>query len=292
MNKFKWSALFCFSLGSMMLFLHFFALSASENKETNSTKINLAIRQAVHNLHEIAEDSTSMISAVQQFSANKYHITIERAIDYDTLPMVLDVALKDFDIEQEYMVSIVSCELNEVLLGYNFSAFEKGNIACQGRERNSDCNVLNVTFDEVKEDSKLYLPIAFLSFIIGSIGLFVSARIFGKQQVEIINPNLNNEPASIQIGNSFFQPQNLTIQINNKSKGLTFRESKLLEYFAMRPNQVLKREDIQDAVWSEEGVIVGRSLDVFISRLRKILKEDSSLAIKNIHGVGYRLEVK
>ena len=60
----------------------------------------------------------------------------------------------------------------------------------------------------------------------------------------------------------------------------------------MRPNQVLKREDIQDAIWSEEGVIVGRSLDVFISRLRKILRKDERLAIKNIHGVGYRLEIK
>lgn len=292
MNKLKWSALFCFSLGGMMLFLHFLRPSMSVNSETRSTKINLAIRQAVHDLYKIAEDSTSMIGSVQQFSKNKYHITIEKAINYDTLPAVLDAALKGFENEQEYMVSIVSCDSNKVLLGYNFLAFEKGNVACKGRERSSDCNILNITFDELEEDSQLYLPVALLSFMIGGIGLFVSARTFRKEQVEVINPSVNSkEPASIQIGNSLFQAQNLIIQVKDKSKKLTFRESKLLEYFALRPNQVLKREDIQDAVWSEEGVIVGRSLDVFISRLRKILKEDDTVAIKNIHGVGYRLEV-
>jgi len=56
--------------------------------------------------------------------------------------------------------------------------------------------------------------------------------------------------------------------------------------------QILEREKIVAKVWGEEGVIVGRSLDVFISRLRKILKEDTRLEIKNVHGVGYKLLVK
>jgi len=289
MNKFKWVSLFCLSLACMMLVFHFFAQPVNEGPDALSTKMNLAIRQSVHNLHKIAEDSTSMIGAVQRTKENTHRIVIERSINYDTLPTVLDAALKDYGIEEEYMVSIIDCDLDEILLGYNFSAFEKGAVACQGRDRNSDCNVLSITFDEQKKGNEFYLPIAFLSFIIGSIGLFVSARTFKREEVEHINQK--SEAASIQIGNSFFYTQNLTIEVANKSKKLTFRESKLLEYFALRPNQVLKREDIQDAVWSEEGVIVGRSLDVFISRLRKILKEDETLAIKNIHGVGYRLEV-
>jgi hypothetical protein len=290
MNKFKWSALFSFSLGCMMLFLHFFAQSTSESPETISTKINLAIRQTIHNLHKIAEDSTSLIFPVEQVSENTHRIEIEKCINYDTLPTVLDAALKDFNIDQKYMVSIEDCEEEKILLGYNLLAFEKNEVACRGREISNDCSVLKVTFDEVKKGSMLYLPVAFLSFIIGGIGLFVSVRTFEKQKNEV--QSTKTEPASIQIGNSFFQTQNLTIQVNGKAKRLTFRESKLLEYLAMRPNQVLKREDIQDHVWNDEGIIVGRSLDVFISRLRKILKEDDTLAIKNIHGVGYRLEIR
>ena len=290
MNKSKWSALFCFSLGGMMLFLHFFMQPVTEGPDALSTKMNLAIRQAVHNLHKIAEDSTSMIGAVQLIDENMHRIVIERAINYDTLPAVLDASLQDYEIEEEYMVSIIDCELDEILLGYNRFAFEKGQVACKGRERNSDCNVLNVTFDTEKNQNSFYLPFAFLSFILGGIGLFISAKILDKKDKEINSPTSSIN--AIQIGNSSFEPQNLSIQIAGNSKKLTFRESKLLEYFALRPNQVLKREDIQDAVWSEEGVIVGRSLDVFISRLRKILKGDERVAIKNIHGVGYRLEVQ
>ena len=80
--------------------------------------------------------------------------------------------------------------------------------------------------------------------------------------------------------------QNLAEEIN-----LTFRENKLLSFLASQPNEVLKRADILAAVWEEEGVIVGRSLDVFISRLRKLLKPDSTVQIKTIHGIGYRLEL-
>jgi DNA-binding response OmpR family regulator len=73
---------------------------------------------------------------------------------------------------------------------------------------------------------------------------------------------------------------------------LTFRENKLLLYFANHPNQVLEREEILANVWGDEGLIVGRSLDVFVSRLRKILKNDTTLQLKNIHGIGYRLEIQ
>ncbi len=291
MNKSKWAALFCFSLGGMMLFLHFFATSTKENKDAEAIKINLAIRQTIHNLHKIAEDDTTMVFPVEQIFENTHRTEIEKEINYDTLPTVLDTALKNFGIERAYIVSIRDCEEDKVILGYNLLAFENGNIACQGRIREGDCcNALSVTFDDVKKKSNLYLPFAFLSFIIGGIGLFISVKKLDKKKTKLTNTA--SSVNTIQIGNSFFQPQNLFIQVDNESKKLTFRESKLLEYFATRPNQVLKREDIQDAVWSEEGVIVGRSLDVFISRLRKILRKDERLAIKNIHGVGYRLEVK
>ena len=60
---------------------------------------------------------------------------------------------------------------------------------------------------------------------------------------------------------------------------------------AQHPNEVLSRDTLIAKVWEDEGVIVGRSLDVFISRLRKLLKGDDSVQIKTVHGVGYRLEV-
>lgn len=73
---------------------------------------------------------------------------------------------------------------------------------------------------------------------------------------------------------------------------LTNKEAKLLKLFCLNQNQVISRDTIQKAIWEDEGYFVGRSMDVFISRLRKLLKEDPSVEILNVHGVGYKLEVK
>ena len=95
----------------------------------------------------------------------------------------------------------------------------------------------------------------------------------------------------IPIGNSQLDVANQLIYIHNHPVTLTFRETKLLHYFVSHVGQLLKREQLLEKVWADEGVIVGRSLDVFVSRLRKILKADASLVIKTVHGVGYRLEM-
>ena len=60
---------------------------------------------------------------------------------------------------------------------------------------------------------------------------------------------------------------------------------------AAQPNQVIKREELMKKVWEDNGVIVGRSLDTYISKLRKYLKDDDTIKLTNVHGVGYKLEV-
>jgi two-component system, OmpR family, response regulator len=72
---------------------------------------------------------------------------------------------------------------------------------------------------------------------------------------------------------------------------LTNKEARLLHLFCMNSNSVISRDAIQKAIWEDEGYFVGRSLDVFISRLRKILSVDPHISIQNVHGVGYKLEV-
>ncbi len=94
------------------------------------------------------------------------------------------------------------------------------------------------------------------------------------------------------MGSYRFNSKNQKLSIGDQEFDLTFRESKLLNHFAVHANEVLNRDDIMAAVWEDEGIVVGRSLDVFISRLRKILKADSSISIKTVHGVGYRLEIQ
>jgi DNA-binding response OmpR family regulator len=93
-----------------------------------------------------------------------------------------------------------------------------------------------------------------------------------------------------QVGTYEFDYKNLTLTHGSDVRQLTQKEADLLRLFINNKNEVLKRSDILEQLWGEDDYFLGRSLDVFISRLRKYLKEDDSLKVENIHGVGFRLK--
>ena len=95
-----------------------------------------------------------------------------------------------------------------------------------------------------------------------------------------------------QLGDYIFDYKNLSLRNGDYNKVLTQKEADLLNLFFLNQNEVIKRSDILEKVWGEDDYFLGRSLDVFISRLRKYLKQDESLKIENIHGVGFRLKTK
>ena len=100
----------------------------------------------------------------------------------------------------------------------------------------------------------------------------------------------NVEKQAFQIGNTLFDPKNRQITIFGVATELTPKENKLLRIFADSPNVIIERSRLQKEIWEDEGVIVGRSLDVFISKLRKKLDNDGSIQLVNTHGKGYRLQ--
>ena len=93
------------------------------------------------------------------------------------------------------------------------------------------------------------------------------------------------------IGQYTFDYDNLTLENESSSHTLTQREADLLKYLAENANRVIKRSDILLSVWGEDDYFLGRSLDVFVSRLRKYLKGDERINIKNVHGVGFRFMI-
>ncbi|MEO7445148.1 MAG: response regulator transcription factor [Ferruginibacter sp.] len=70
---------------------------------------------------------------------------------------------------------------------------------------------------------------------------------------------------------------------------LTQKEAELLKFFALHPNKILKRDEVLLHVWGKDDYFLGRSMDVFITKLRKLLKPDESIMIETLHGVGFRL---
>ena len=103
-------------------------------------------------------------------------------------------------------------------------------------------------------------------------------------------PTTADQTHQFSIGKFTFNFNNQLLTNNEKSTKLTNKEARLLKFLAQHKNQVVERDVIMKTIWEDDGYFVARSMDVFISKLRKYLAPDSSIAIKNVHGVGYRLE--
>ncbi len=261
-------------------------------------KINLAMRQAAHRLLAHAGDTASTIPPVRQVFENEFQLRIEHHFNYDSLPVYLQAALDAYGIEDDYNVTIKSCEAADVLLlGYTRADFMKENdVPCKGRDQGEGCHLLSLVFPEwqagqaASGDGLRWLlmggTVLSLGYLIFTLWFFVknSRRAV---QAEVVADNGD----SLQFGNTTFEVTNQVVLIDGHRQELTFREAKLLHIFSKNINQLLDRSQLLEEVWGDEGVIVGRSLDVFVSRLRKILKMDTSVKIVNVHSVGYRMEV-
>lgn len=96
----------------------------------------------------------------------------------------------------------------------------------------------------------------------------------------------------ISIGTYWFDPQNLSLERDGIQRRLTSREAEVLWALCNEKGQVVRRENILESIWGANDYFAGRSLDVFISRLRKYLKDDPEVEIRSIVKVGYVLDCK
>lgn len=106
----------------------------------------------------------------------------------------------------------------------------------------------------------------------------------------LLNRNKNenlNEP--IQLGNYLFNLKKQTLQINSEIETLTHREAHLLYHLIKNQNEVLERSFILKKLWGDDDFFNARSMDVFITKLRKKLNKDDTLQIVNVRGYGYKL---
>jgi hypothetical protein len=227
-------------------------------------------------------------------------LQLERHISYDTISAITAQVFNHFSITDSYTLSLEDCETGEVFLG----GFWKGDnglalsqtsldIACSDRDQSVRCASLSVSFPPPADP--LSGPLPWVLFGLGCL-LMIAGPAWQRLQPE---PQLASvEAAEIvlvsdkqKLGqNCSFSLAEQSLTIGETSHELTYREAKLFGFLATNANQVLDRETIHDAVWGEEGIMVGRSLDVFISRIRKKLTDAIGVEIQTVHGVGYRLK--
>jgi DNA-binding response OmpR family regulator len=100
------------------------------------------------------------------------------------------------------------------------------------------------------------------------------------------------EPDEFGVGIFTLDTKNLTLTSpDGTEQKLTAKEAKILKLLCLHVNSVVERDVLLNTVWGKDDYFTGRSMDVFITKLRKYLKDDASVKIQNIHGVGFKLEI-
>jgi two-component system, OmpR family, response regulator len=102
----------------------------------------------------------------------------------------------------------------------------------------------------------------------------------------------DDNQAEYKIGKYIFNDAERSLKLNNTEQKLTTKEADLLKLLAYNANKVLDREIALKSIWGNDNYFTGRSMDVYITKLRKYLKEDENIEIVNIHGKGFKLLVK
>jgi DNA-binding response OmpR family regulator len=103
---------------------------------------------------------------------------------------------------------------------------------------------------------------------------------------------IKEEEPIYQLGKYIFDHKNMILRLENKERVLTRKENALLKLLYENRNQLLTREIALKSVWGNDDYFIGRSMDVFIAKLRKYLQDDPSIYITNVHGTGFKLEIK
>jgi len=108
-------------------------------------------------------------------------------------------------------------------------------------------------------------------------------------RIKLEDEVLEDKQTLFTVGKFQFDAANQILQIDDSSKRLTQKESEVLQMLSLSMNQIVKREDLLIDIWGENDYFHGRSLDVFIAKLRKYLKDDSRVSIENVPKVGFVL---
>jgi two-component system, OmpR family, response regulator VicR len=164
-------------------------------------------------------------------------------------------------------------------------------IAEEMRKFNTQVPILFLTAKSMKEDRIRGLKLGADDYITKPFSieeLLLKIEIFLRRS-KVTSPSV---PTYLTVGNYLLDHKNLTLKFGDQAKNLTQKEADLMKMFIENKNEVIKRSFILESLWGEDDYFLGRSLDVFISRLRKYLSQDTRIKIENIHSVGFKMKVE
>lgn len=265
------------------------AFSLEDSDDFAIARREILLRRIGHELLLQSGDKTSRVLPVKKIAENEYQIRFENefAFQTDSLVNITQRLLAQDPLAQDYVVNVVNCENTNVAYGYAISENKKDDIVpCKGRKQPKACYMINIKFKPlgIYTTKNKYFLVGGLSFL-----AFVGFVFFRSAKPKVTL--LNDSTSLFTLGSVVFDAKNRKLIINEKTLDLTGTETRLLLIFALSPNETIERSRLQKEIWEDEGVIVGRSLDMFISKLRKKLEYDPNVQIVVIRGKGYKLNI-
>jgi DNA-binding winged helix-turn-helix (wHTH) protein len=274
----------------LALFAILMLLVPDEKEDTFPELVKIALRDAGNKLLLTNQDSTSLILPIKEVEASKFELSFQKAltINPDSLVAIVGKSFQKANLPSEYQIEVKQCEDFEVAYSFLKNATqEKSIIPCSGRFLPQKCYTIEVRFlEKIATSNTKFIWI--LLFIGSSVMAFV---FFSKPKKEKHSDLTNANEHRISIGKFEFYPEENKLIVASTEIPLSKKEAELLTVFVANPNKVIKREELSKKVWEDHGVFVGRSLDTYISKLRKKLSDDASIKLTNVHGIGYMLEL-
>jgi len=278
-------------VNSLAVVIFSFCMSScgdDSNKEFSEV-IKVALRDVGHRLLLNNQDSTSLVKPVLELNEQKFQLSFIEpiAIHPDSLVDIIKSSFQNADLPKHYLTEVKRCEDGEVAYSYEIKEnIENDIIPCGGRLLPKACYIVSVRFTKSMSSQNSMLTYVLYLFI---AAILITAFVFYRnKQYGSVN---NNHENVASIGSFQFYPDQNKLVKRAIEISLSNKECELLAIFVKNPNQVIKREELMKQVWEDNGVIVGRSLDTYISKLRKKLQTDPTIKLTNIHGVGYKLVV-
>jgi len=255
----------------------------TSNNSTEIETINVSLRDIGHKLLLQNNDSTSLVLPIKKKSDDWFEISFGSKISISPVSLTKTVndAFNKLKLPANYIVEVRNCELNEIVYSYKVSVKEtETTIPCLSRNLPKACYTLNIKF---LSSSKNSFRLITYSILIGI--LIILFFLFNRKKRK------NNINTSYTINKDVLNVEERILTLNDIDIPLTEKEVEILTLFFNKPNEVISREELQKEIWENKGVIVGRSLDTYISKLRKKLNTNSSIKIINIRGIGYKMDI-
>ena len=265
------------------------AFSITGNDDFDFARREVLLRRIGHEILLQSGDSTSRVLPVKKIAENEYQISFENAFTFqpESLVNTTQRLLAKDPLASDYVVNVLNCANASVAYGYAISKNKKDDIvACKGRRQPIACYMINIKFKPTG------IITAKNGYLLGSLTVlaFVGFIFLISVKPRKALPD-SQHTAIFTLGSMSFDAETRKLMINGKTIDLTRTETRVLRIFALSPNEAIERSRLQKEIWEDEGVIVGRSLDMFISKLRKKLEFDPNIKIVVIRGKGYKLEI-